>query len=1001
MKYLSDEINSAIVSIVEREFDTVLIDNVDRFINFFNTLADLREAFPDYDEKMMILNTENAKQICDSIKIQIDNHFQRNESLTFENLFPDLEVQLDNLLLQLEPSIKVEQSEERFKHLVDDKNIILFLKKIKITTFKSQQLILRLINPLLTKVKKQPIKIKYWDQKIPLRNVGFYFLRNKLLKNLSSVYHNMFKMLSEKSVAFWKYDESYDEEYILNFSKGSSSELVVNSVENPETILADLELLKEEIKRRTLTAIKECIQEFYNNIGKVGTIEISKSRFDNKKIVKQLDVEKVEFNKTIKEWDNTLYALGEDWELNYDLHSARYSAIGVFFKFKKSLSIKNKIQVYPQYNEISIALNFILDKITQPTSNLQDLERLIAYSKENLQKVLLSSVIPNLINSMSDLRLAEMIDEAALEVKGQIESITEKRAFVKTNTYDKKIKSSDILEIYPRELVYFHALPKFLSSLEKIKEDSVVDLKNIQSELINLGDMADFGLESAITAAETENLSESDVKEIVFEGIKVSVDKKEKLRNSFEQVYNNVIETLRSSISEYNKAMYSFTQNSKISEIRIQLAKVKVKLKAREARDKFFVSVKNFIPVVFERSKKYYKEGSRFYIKTRKQFGLTEYKGSITSEVSDFLSKANSSVEKLPYVYRRLFQLAPLENNRLYVSREAEENQLEMAYKSWMNGGYAPVIISAEKGGGITSFLNMFVNRLENKNKVKRLSIKPSVSNGQDLLKIFEEVFRPEKFSSFEELISYLSIDENRQVIVIENLQHMYLRFVKGLDCLKILTDIISRTSKNIFWITSSTLYANEFLNKTIRLNDIFGYHISLKQLQRNQIIGLITKRNSISGYNLEYEPDPKLPRKKDFEKLTYEQKQNLLEKEFFNSLNKFAQSNVSLALLFWLRSIREIQERRVFINADFEISNTILNSLSPEKIFVLQSLVLHDGLKVTDLARTINYSLNETRQLAQILFDDGVLVRNDDVFLINPLLYRQSITILKTKNLL
>ena len=355
----------------------------------------------------------------------------------------------------------------------------------------------------------------------------------------------------------------------------------------------------------------------------------------------------------------------------------------------------------------------------------------------------------------------------------------------------------------------------------------------------------------------------------------------------------------------------------------------------------------------------------------------------------------------MPYIYRRLFQIAPLENDRLYISREAEEKQLEMAYNSWLNRGYAPVVISAEKGGGITSFLNMFVNRLENKNKIKRLSIKPSVSNGQDLLKIFEEVFRPEKFSSFEELISYLSIDENRQVIVIENLQHMYLRFVKGLECLKILTDIISRTSKNIFWITSSTLYANEFLNKTIRLNDIFGYHISLKQLQRNQIIGLITKRNSISGYNLEYEPDPKLPRKKDFEKLTYEQKQNLLEKEFFNSLNKFAQSNVSLALLFWLRSIREIQERRVYINADFEISNTILNSLSPEKTFVLQSLVLHDGLRVTDLARTINYSLNETRQLAQILYDDGVLVKNDDVFLINPLLYRQSITILKTKNLL
>ncbi|MGB5289695.1 MAG: hypothetical protein WBN42_14495, partial [Ignavibacteriaceae bacterium] len=63
--------------------------------------------------------------------------------------------------------------------------------------------------------------------------------------------------------------------------------------------------------------------------------------------------------------------------------------------------------------------------------------------------------------------------------------------------------------------------------------------------------------------------------------------------------------------------------------------------------------------------------------------------------------------------------------------------------------------------------------------------------------------------------------------------------------------------------------------------------------------------------------------------------------------------------------------------------------------------LILHDGLRFTDLAKTINYSLTETNQLVQILFDDGVLVKNDEAFLINPLLYRQSVTLLKSKNLL
>ncbi len=207
--------------------------------------------------------------------------------------------------------------------------------------------------------------------------------------------------------------------------------------------------------------------------------------------------------------------------------------------------------------------------------------------------------MPNLINSISDLRLTEMIDEAVLEFKNQLEYISETRVFVKTTSYDKRIKSSDIDKIYPREFVSFNTLPKLLVSLEKIKENSLVELKNIQSELINLGNMADFSLESAITAATTENLSESEIKGIALEGIKISQDKQAQLLVSFNKVCNDVLENLRSSVAEYSGEMYSLTQSSKITEIRIQLAKAKTKAKAKETRDRLFSSIRNFIPIVY------------------------------------------------------------------------------------------------------------------------------------------------------------------------------------------------------------------------------------------------------------------------------------------------------------------------------------------------------------------------------------------------------------------
>ncbi|MGB5529090.1 MAG: hypothetical protein WBQ32_03895, partial [Ignavibacteriaceae bacterium] len=898
MNYLPEEINNKIFSAVEQNYETVIVDNIDRFIEFFNSITDLREAFPDYDENQMILNTQNARKVCDDIIILIDKHYQKNESLSFENLFPGLLEELNNALIQFEPIVEVEQSDKRFRPLTDDKNITRLAKRFKSVFYKTHQLIIRVTNFVLIKINKKPLEVKYWNQKIPLRNVGFYYLRNKLLKHLSLAYEDIIKMLSEKSIEFWNYDEKYDAEYISNFVKGYSKALVRGSTKNPETIIAELESLKSEIKKIITNSIQKCSDEFYFTCKRVGTIEIKKSSFNKKRIEKHLKSVKNEFNQAIREWDNTLYALGEDWELEYDLHSIRYSALDDFFKFEKSLSVKNKIQIYPQFKEISGAFDFILEKLSQSTSDLQNLERLVAFSKENLQKVLLSSVIPNLINSLSDLRLQGMINEARRTIKNQLRSLIEKRAFVETTTYDRKIKSSEIDEIYPREFISFNTLPKLLVSLEKIKENISVDLKNIQSELINLGNMADFSLESAISAAVKENLSLSDIKGIAFDGIKVSQDKQEQLLNSFKSLCEIVLKDLRSSIAAYCEELNSFTQSSKIIEIRVQLAKAKAKAKVKETRDRLFSIFRNFIPFLFDKIKIYFKKGFGFYYDTKKQFGLTEYSESIASEISDFLSSANSTLEKLPYIYRRLFQLSPLENDRLYIPRELEESQLQMAYNNWLNGGYAPVIVSAEKGGGITSFLNIALKKLENENTIKRLSIQSSVCNQTDLLRILGEVFLPEKFLGIEEFVKYLNMEENRQIVVIENLQHMYLRSLKGFNCLKTLTDIISKTSKNIFWITSSTLYANDFLNRTIRLNDIFGYHILLKQLRSNQVIEIIKKRNSISGYSLEYEYEAEKQRRKDFEKLTYEQKQTLLEKEFFNSLNKFAQSNISLALL-------------------------------------------------------------------------------------------------------
>jgi len=1001
MKYLPSEINERIISILEEKFGTVLIESIENHIEFMNSIADLREAFPDYDENAMIVNTESARIICGDINSLLENHFQKDDSLGFERLFPNLLEELDKLFADVKPIIDVEQDETRFKPLSTDNPFINFAKRIKSIVLKILQSIIKTINFILIRIKRKPLEIRYWSQRIPLKNIGLYFLRNKLLKKLSLVYEDVYKKISFMSVAFWNIDESYEEDYISTFIAGTGMYRDKKEGTNPENIIEELVSLKNEVNEKLLEALNECDEEIDIAFQKVGTIELSQYRFNSRKVINDLNTIKNEFEKIIKEWDNTLYALGQDWELNYDLESIRYSTIEVFLKFNKSLSVKNKLQIYPHFNEISSSLKSVSTKLDNSVSNLLDFERQIVIARDSLQKVLLSSTLPNLINSISDLKLNDMINEAKRTIKNQIRFIKETRVFVETAKYDKRIKSSNMDEIYPREFISFNTLPRFLTSLDKIKEISSTELKKIQSELINLGNIVDFSLESAVTGATKEKFSQSEIKDIALDGIKMTQDKRDQLLNSFDSICENVLKDLKTAVANYCEELFGLTQSSKIIEIKIHLAKAKAKAKVKETRGKLFLTLKKFIPKIFNKIRFYNSKLFKFYSVTRTQFGLTDTKEAIDSDISDFLSRANTTIKKLPYIYHRLFQLSPLENDRLYVTKEYEESQLNIAYTKWTEGGYAPVIITAEKGGGITSFLNIYSTKHINKIITKRLNLNPTVTNEADFIKILQDLFLPKRFLNFDDFIKHLNSSENKQIIIVENLQHLYLRSSKGFVCLNLLVDLISKTNKNIFWIVSSTLYANDYLSKTIRLNDVFGYHVTFKQLRSDQIIDLIKKRNSISGYNLIYEIDPALARKKEINKLSFTQQQIFLEKQFFNSLNKFAQSNVSLALLFWLRSIKDIQERQVHINADFQISDTILTSLSSEKVFILQSLLLHDGLKIPAISQTINISLKETREIVQILYDDGVLIKNNEVLFINPLLYRQSVILLKSKNLI
>ena len=83
------------------------------------------------------------------------------------------------------------------------------------------------------------------------------------------------------------------------------------------------------------------------------------------------------------------------------------------------------------------------------------------------------------------------------------------------------------------------------------------------------------------------------------------------------------------------------------------------------------------------------------------------------------------------------------------------------------------------------------------------------------------------------------------------------------------------------------------------------------------------------------------------------------------------------------------------------KIDFSFLSDLSNEKIFLLNLLLIHDGLSIEDICSINGISEDRIRRLLIILEDDGIIIKKLKLFLINPLLYRPIVQVLKSKNII
>jgi hypothetical protein len=163
-----------------------------------------------------------------------------------------------------------------------------------------------------------------------------------------------------------------------------------------------------------------------------------------------------------------------------------------------------------------------------------------------------------------------------------------------------------------------------------------------------------------------------------------------------------------------------------------------------------------------------------------------------------------------------------------------------------------------------------------------------------------------------------------------------------------------------------------------------------------------LIKRHKISGYNLHFEKPPVAYLSNKFLKSSEVEQQEILKEEFFSDINKIARSNFRIAFMYWIRSTVKVSGSTIFMRSLKTIDTSFLNKITPEKLLLLNSILLQERLNMADIVELSSLDAQLTKNIVHTLFEKGLLTKeNDEFYTINIFLYRQITSLLKSKNVI
>ena len=772
---------------------------------------------------------------------------------------------------------------------------------------------------------------------------------------------------------------------------------VVEKCDDVEGVLTDFSIKKDQEIENVLISKKEHIEANYNTLGTLETRSLRNTKWYTDKNNKNISKHQIE---QLSSLEISLFSISEDWCFDADLYILKNNSL---LNLHSNILKDNLNRLTTIQDKLSVNTNRTIQEYEKVNNNIvknRSHKESISEHSQKISKIFSAEelYISKVNHSKSILYALNEIEQAII---AKVDATNDKRMISEGAVAWDKMQLSKLNAVFLKDLIKFEILPRFTSDIDNLKQTVLQKIAKYEGELSNLVHISEYNLETITALLEnTETIQSSE------ETFKIIDDGKEKILNKLSEISNvinelqdEVVSILNSDIENLITELIALTENEKVGELNLRLLKAKAISKSTMVKDKITVLLSGLYKKSLMVGQKIQEKGFRYSKQLVKIYSQEEVQASINNEISVFLSEIASTTDKLPFLYQRLFKLEPIEDGYLYFKRSAEINNLKLAYNNWLKGRFANIAITAEKGAGVTSIINYALK--DNNLPYTRINFQEynKIYRQDEFIYTLSDILDLTPLNEVELFIDELN--NTNGIIVLEGLQYAYLKKVDGFETLKLLFEIISKTNKNIFWICTCTSHAWNYLNKAISIEEYFGHIIKLGEFSNEEMVEIVKKRHQVSGYGLVYLKSKQDLLNKKLSRLSQEESQSYLEKQYFEVLNSIAKGNISVAFIFWLRSIRRIENNVLYISSMSNFNISFIRDLKQEKLFCLYAILLHDGLELEGFCKVMRFSPEQGRMKLFQMVDDGLLLEKNKRYVINLLLYRSAIDALKAKNIL